>query len=97
MPIVLVRPVLGRLSGVRAARGSLAAQLAAGALGHVLPFIRRVVLGGLPGAGVARGAAIVLPGLGDAVALLLRASLGVLGLGRLGHAKRDHARDGRLQ
>src|SRR5689334_4887259 len=75
----LVGEVLRGLGAVGAARGSgLAADLLAGALRHVLPVVRRVVLLGLARARVARGAAVVLPGLGDAVALLhgLRLVLG---------------------
>src|SRR4051812_37932401 len=53
----------------------LAAQLVARALGHVLPLLGHVVLLRLAGAGVLRGAAVVLAGLGDAVALLLFAGL----------------------
>src|SRR5260221_13040721 len=97
MPTVLVRPGLGRLGRLGAARGSLASELRAGALRHVPPFVGQVVLGGLAGARMARRAAIVLPRLGDAVAFFLRAALGVLGIGRLGHAEREHAGDSRLQ
>src|SRR4030095_12682524 len=51
-------------------RGGLAAHLLAGALGNVLPFRRVVVdLGALRRARVFRRPAIVLSGLGDAVAL----------------------------
>src|SRR3982750_681888 len=53
----------------------LAAELLAGALRHVLPLLGHVVLLRLAGAGVLRRAAVVLPGLGDAVALLLFAGL----------------------
>src|SRR5690348_885929 len=84
MPATLLR---GRL---------LAPDLLARALGHVLPLVGSVVLLRLAGAGVPGGAAVVLAGLGDAVALLL-----VLGLRHgvvaVGGAHRDEAREGALE
>src|SRR6478672_4727901 len=77
-----VGEVLGRLARIGAARGRrLAAHLFARALGNVLPVVGGLVAGGLAGARVARGAAVVLPRLGDAVAFL-HLGLAVLG-GRL--------------
>src|SRR6185437_3693299 len=59
------------LGGLRARLGELAAPLLARALGHHLPVRRIVVARRLAGARMARRAAIVLAGRGDAVALLL--------------------------
>src|SRR5512132_1580719 len=83
------------LALARVAGGGPAARLLARALRHVLPFVGRVVARGLAGAGVARRAAVVLPGLGDAVALLAR-RLRVRGLrmGALCRAQREDAGDG---
>src|SRR5947208_2581526 len=68
-------------------RGLLAAQLLAGAVGHVLPLGRIAVRLGEAGAGVLRRAAVVLAGLGDAVAFLAVRRL----LGRLREAGRTDA------
>src|SRR5690349_10015838 len=75
-------------------RLGLAARLLARSLRNVLPLVGRVVLLGLPGAGVRGRAAVVLAGLGDAVALFL-----VLPLrgGLLGEAQGDHPGDGGMQ
>src|SRR5476649_2791128 len=87
---VLVRPTPRRLAGARSgarARAHLAANLLAASPGHVLPLVGRVVLRSLAGARVARGAAIVLTGLGDPVTLLLvPVVLGIVGIGGLGEA-----------
>src|SRR5688572_12856154 len=81
--------------GLLFGRLGLAAEFLAGALGDVLPLVRGIVLLRLARAGVRRGAAIVLAGLGDAVALL--AILAVLGLAWLREPERDQAGDGGVQ
>src|SRR6187549_3147185 len=92
-----VRLVFGGLAGVGAARGrALAAHLLARALRHVLPFVGRVVLRGLAGARVARRAAVVLTGLGDAVALLHRGGLVLRGVGVLRAGDGEDGGDGGL-
>src|SRR5512140_1215588 len=97
MPAPAGRRAVGSLLALGAARGELAAQLLARALRHVLPVVGRVVPGRLAGAGMAGGAAVVLPRLRDAVALLaLRVGTGRLAL-RAGRAgKREDPRDGRV-
>src|SRR5258706_7131724 len=93
----LVRPVFRRLAGVGSGRRGLAAHLVASALGHVLPFVRRVVARRLAGARVARRGAIVLAHLDDAITLFLWRGLGVLRGCALGHPQGDDAGDGGLQ
>src|SRR5450432_844999 len=93
----LVRPAAGRLARAGTAGGHLAAGLLAASLGHVLPLVGRFVLRRLARARMARGAAVVLPGLGDPVALLLVAAvLGVVRIRGLRESQRDEARDRRL-
>src|SRR5438552_475320 len=75
----------------------LAAELFAGSLRHVFPLLRRIVPRCLARARMARGAAIVLPGLRDAVALFLGRGLWILRAHALRDAEREHARHGRLQ
>src|SRR5687768_695393 len=79
----------------RLGRLLLAADLLAGPLGDVLPLVGGVVLLRLAGARVGRRAAVVLAGLGDAVALLL--VLGVLRARALRQPQRDQPRDRRVQ
>src|SRR3954447_16047488 len=74
----------------------LAPELLARALGDVLPFLGGVVLLRLARARVPRGPAIVLAGLGDAVALLLVAVLG-RGIVSVRGAERGEARERGLQ
>src|SRR5258708_25401349 len=95
---VLVRPTPGRLARIGGAGARLAAHVFAASLGHVLPFVGRVVLRRLARARMARGAAVVLAGLGDSVALLLAAVvLGIVRVRGLREADREDARDRRLQ
>src|ERR1700746_896657 len=78
----------------------LAAELFAGAPRDVLPLVGRIVLRRLARARVARGAAIVLAGLRDAVALLgflRRLRWGGLRRRGLREPHRDEARERRLQ
>src|SRR5205814_7493383 len=83
-----------RLAGLAlGARARFSAELLAGALGDVLPFVGSVVARRLAGARMARGAAVVLARLGDAVALFLR----VLGGGVLRRSERDERGDRRRQ
>ena len=74
--------------------GRLAAQLLARALGHVLPIVGTHVGLGLAGARVRarQVGAIVLPGLGDAEALLLAARVGCRGGIRAGPSANTEAR-----
>src|SRR5512142_444393 len=69
------------------------ARLLAGALRDVFPVGGIAVGSGLPGARMARGAAIVLPRLGDAVALLARRRR-VRGARLRGDRGRDEPREG---
>src|SRR5258706_4491471 len=73
--------------------GALAAELGAGALGHVFPLVGAVVDLVLAGAGMRarQVGAIVLAGLGDAVALFL--GLGAL-VGSLGARQQPEGEDG---
>src|SRR5438105_1966979 len=87
--------LLGRLRA-GAARGRAPAHLLAGSVRHVLPVLGRVVARGLAGARVARGAAIVLPGLGDAVALLA-VRVAVVGEDGLRGADGEDSRHGGFQ
>src|SRR5688572_11028171 len=82
-------------TGLLLGRLRLAAELLARALGDVLPLVGGIVLLRHARAGVRRGTAVVLSGLGDAVALL--AILAVLRLARLREPERDQAGDGGLQ
>src|SRR5262245_60903392 len=74
--------------------GALAAQLGAGALGHVLPLVGAVVDLVLAGARMrAREVgAVVLAGLGDAVALFLALLVGRGGGGQQAHG--EHGSEG---
>src|SRR5450432_2917241 len=93
----LVRPAARRLARAGAAGAHLAAGLLAASLGHVLPLVGRFVPRRLARARMARGAAVVLAGLGDPVALLLDAVvLGVVRIRGLREAQREEARDRRL-
>src|SRR5258708_12322964 len=85
----LVRPVSRRLAGIGSGRRGLAAHLVAGALGHVLPFVRRVVAHRLAGAGVARRGATVLAHIDDAITLFLGRGLGVRPACALASARDD--------
>src|SRR5688572_13573618 len=82
MPARIAAALLLRRRGLLRLVGGLAAQLGAGALGDVLPLVGGVVGLGLAGArmGASEVGAVVLAGLGDAVALLLRGGLVVGGL-----------------
>src|SRR6185436_6629568 len=74
----------------------LPAEFFARPLGDVLPLVGGLVLLRLARARVLRRAAIVLPGLGDAVAFFLVA-LVFLGAGRLREADGEKAREGRVK
>src|SRR5689334_3126190 len=85
-----------RALGAGAAGARAPAHLLARSLRHVLPLVGLVVGARLAGARVARGSAIVLARLGDAVALVA-VGRGIGGERRLGGGEGDEAREGGLQ